>query len=131
MMIGWGFSWALGLGVVFFLDSRLGWILMGGAGGLVTWLALRQARISRRGGHLLAVVIGWVAGGATSSALTNYGIVTGWIAMATIGGTITSLTAFGVKRSRLFAATLLLIGWIVGGIVGAEFTFIGGRVLGP
>ena len=35
---GWGFSWAVDLSVVYFVEPTLGWLLLGSIGGLFTAL---------------------------------------------------------------------------------------------
>jgi len=123
---GWGSAWAFGQAVISYVDPTPGWLLTGIAGGMATATALRVARPSLRGTQLLAVVLGWAAGGAASAALTTYEALKGWIVMSLLGGVVTALTVVTAKRSAVVVAA-----WVLGGIVGTVVGTYSARVFGP
>src|SRR5690242_10777896 len=70
--LGWGFAWALGISLVFFVDFRPGWIVMGATGGFTTSVALRCSGAMSHNRRMLPLVAAWAAGGALSTAVTRY-----------------------------------------------------------
>lgn len=128
---GWGFAWAIGCSVVFFVGSAFGWLALGTTGGLVTGLMLHWAQPSLRTRQFNAVIIGWALGGAAAVPVTDHDVFTGWLVIGAVGGTITGLALLGTKRGFASVRTITVaVGWVLGGVIGLRLASTGGRVIG-
>lgn len=93
---------------------------MGGILGSTTAVALRWAWpvVSRKG--QLGVLIGWSIGGVASASVIDYNVLIGWSVLATVGATVTALTAFGGTRPATALQNFgFVIGCVLGGVGGA------------
>jgi hypothetical protein len=121
----------MGCSVVFFVGSTLGWIALGATGGVVTGLMLHWAQPLLQTRQVSTVVIGWALGGAAAISVTNYDILTGWLVIGTLGGTITGLVLLATKRAFLsFRTIAIVVGWVLGGVIGFGLGSTGGRIIG-
>lgn len=134
MIAGWGCAWAIGLSAVYYFSPFWGWVFTGTAGGLVTAVILHQVRPSPLKKQMLAVFLGWLAGGICSASVTHYNVMTGWLTMGILGGVVTGATVAGTKGARksvpALRAVLAAIGWVVGGVTGVSVGSTGGLVVG-